>query len=555
MKTLNPIAPHDHGSAHPTSNAQLSVEPSQVGKAAPRGSARRKIFIGSLAVVILVSLAALGGYLSGARAHDVSDPAGPGGMKTANGGKDNKDKSGGEKGSPLPGVSLVKDLPHTVRVPEEVRKSLGIRKGDQDVIYIAQPPAEMAPLVLPGSTALDPIRLARIRARFAPARVVQIGKVQDYSGQGKSEYRELRPGDRVEKGDVLGIFYSVDVGSKKNDLLDALTQLEQDQKVLDNAEKHIDSVPEVFMIYAIRQVQTDRNQVDRALHNLEAWDIPQDEIDGLREEAKKQAADKSAWKKTREGAWATGGEPKPEEKIDPDSLAKNPWGKVTLRAPFDGVIVERNVHIDEMVVDNTVNLFQIAQVNKLLVIANCPEDQLPIVESLGSANRHWTIRTAGIDTTAGLPGTIDEIGYLIDPNQHTAIIKGYVENPGQHLRAGQYISATIPILPPPGVVEIPLTALMDDGQQSLVFVQPDPKKAEYTMRRVKVMNRFDHKAFISSTYIPKEEQLTAQEAEEGCLPKEPLRPGERVLQTGTGELHMAILTLETEALKDSHESR
>ena len=47
-----------------------------------------------------------------------------------------------------------------------------------------------------------------------------------------------------------------------------------------------------------------------------------------------------------------------------------------MRAPFDGVIVERNVHVDEMVVDNTVNLFQIADVNRLLVIANCPEDAL-----------------------------------------------------------------------------------------------------------------------------------------------------------------------------------
>ena len=47
-------------------------------------------------------------------------------------------------------------------------------------------------------------------------------------------------------------------------------------------------------------MQTDRNQVNRALHNLEAWDIPQDEIDALHEEAKKQAADKKYWN-TRRG--------------------------------------------------------------------------------------------------------------------------------------------------------------------------------------------------------------------------------------------------------------
>jgi cobalt-zinc-cadmium efflux system membrane fusion protein len=488
-----------------------------------------------------VSLAGVGGYLSGARVSASADPANPSSPA-------GKEKTSAAKKDPssLAGVSLVDGKPHTIEVPEGVRITLGMLKGKQQVVAVAKVPTEMRPLVFPGSTALDPIRLARIRARFAPARVVKIGQIEDYSVKtGESPLRELRPGDRVTKGQVLGIFYSVDVGSKKNDLLDALTQLELDQKVYDNAEKHRDAIPEVFLITAWRQVQTDRNQVDRALHNLEAWDIPQDEIDALRTEAKKQAADEKAWKKTREGAWVTGGEPKLEEKIDPDKLAENPWGKVTLRAPFDGVIVERNVHVDEMVVDNTVNLFQIAQVKKLLVVANCPEDQLPVVIALGDGNRRWTVQTVGVDSSTGLPGTIDEVGYLIDPNQHTAVIKGYVENKGELLRAGQFISATVPIPPPAGVVEIPLNALMDDGQQSIVFVQPDPAKAEYTMRRVQVMNRFEDKAFVRSTPIPKEEQLTVREAEEGCLPKEPLQPGDRVINTAVGELKAALYILET----------
>ena len=89
---------------------------------------------------------------------------------------------------------------------------------------------------------LDPTRLDRIRARFAPARVVELAK----SGitrprPDKPSTAKLRPGDRVSKGDLLGVFYSVDVGSKKNDLLDALVQLELDQKILDDAEKHVEA--------------------------------------------------------------------------------------------------------------------------------------------------------------------------------------------------------------------------------------------------------------------------------------------------------------------------
>ncbi|MGO8750806.1 MAG: efflux RND transporter periplasmic adaptor subunit [Thermoguttaceae bacterium] len=446
-------------------------------------------------------------------------------------------------------VALVKGKPHTLEVPEHVRAVLGIRKGKQDLFAVAQRPTTMRPLVLSGSTALDPVRLARIRARFAPARVVEISHVQDAARKsGQTQLRELRPGDRVRKGDVLGIFYSVDVGSKKNDLLDALVQLELDQKILDQAEKHREAVPEVFMLTQIRAVQGDRNAISRALNNLEAWDIPQEEIDALHEEAKRISADKNAWYKTREGRWVKGEKAKPaaDDKINPDKNSENPWGRVTLRAPFDGIIVERNVHVDEMVVDQTVNLFQIADVSRLLVIANAPEDQLPILEALDQGERHWTVRTVGAESTNGLPGTIDEIGYLIDPNQHTAVIKGYVDNPGQRLRAGQYVAATVPIPPPAGVVEIPVDALVDDGQQSLVFVQTDAAKSQYTMRRVQVTNRFAQKVFVRSTPIPKEEQLTAREAEEGLLPKAALQPGERLLRSGVGELKAALLDLESQ---------
>ena len=155
------------------------------------------------------------------------------------------------------------------------------------------------------------------------------------------------------------------------------------------------------------------------------------------------------------------------------------------------------------------------------------------------------MRTVGAASATGLPGTIDEIGYIIDPNQHTAVIKGYVENPGQRIRAGQYVTATVNIPPPDDVVEIPTDALVDDGKQSLVFVQPDAAAHQFTMRRVQVTHRFERTVFVRDTPIPKEEQLTAQEAEEGLLPKEALRPGERVLLSGAVELKAAVLDLES----------
>jgi membrane fusion protein, heavy metal efflux system len=145
----------------------------------------------------------------------------------------------------------------------------------------------------------------------------------------------------------------------------------------------------------------------------------------------------------------------------------------------------------------------------------------------------------------GLSGHIDSVSYLIDPFQHSGVVRGYVDNPGEQIRGGQYASATVRLPPPPGVVEIPMEALVDDGEQAVVFVQTDPAKHQYTMRRVQVTHRFEGRVFVRSTPIPQVEQATADELKKGRLLKEPLHEGELVLQTGAGELKARLMILES----------
>ena len=154
------------------------------------------------------------------------------------------------------------------------------------------------------------------------------------------------------------------------------------------------------------------------------------------------------------------------------------------RLPADGVVIERNLTLHEIVVDNTTNLFQIADLGKLFVTANCPEDDLPLLEGLQESSHGlipWTVKTVG---SPPMSGYIDDISYLIDPNQHTAVVKGYIENKQARLRGGQFISATVELPPPEDVVEIPISAMIEDGQDTVVFVETDAAKQQYTMRRV-----------------------------------------------------------------------
>jgi cobalt-zinc-cadmium efflux system membrane fusion protein len=497
-----------------------------------------------LTMVIVPPLAGFYSYFSGVPLHLLASSK--------------KEENETAASSAPPSVKLVPGQAHTLEVSDEVRAVLGIKNGEHDSVAIAQPPTTMRPLELPGSTAFDPARLARIRARFAPARVVEVAHITAWDAHhktGRTEIRELRNGDAVSRGDLLGVFYSVDVGTRKNDLLDALVQLQLDQEILDEFEKNRYAIPQVTYLNQRSTVWHDRNAINKALNNLKLWDIPQNEIDALHAEAKKIATDKNAWFKTPEGRWVKGQKQAAKQatsgSLDLEKEKEDPWGRVTLTAPFDGVLVERNVHEGEMIVDNTVNLFQIADVRRLLVIASCPEDALPTLEALHPSEREWTVKTVGANPITGLAGAIDEIGYLIDPNQHTAVIKGYINNPGNLIRAGQYVRATVSIPPPKGVVEIPSDAVVDDGRQALVFVQTKSATHRFTMRRVHVTHRFQDTVFVRSTPTPKEEQLTEleakQEAEEGLLPKEALRPDERVLLSGTLELKAVLADLEAKA--------
>jgi cobalt-zinc-cadmium efflux system membrane fusion protein len=441
------------------------------------------------------------------------------------------------------GVELVKGEPHTLFVPEDVRTALGIRKGNVDQIVTAAKPTRTRDLGMPGTTMLDPTRLIPIRALFAPspssAQVVEIGMIEEdrlKTGSTTSHRRELRSGDKVTKGNLLAVFYSVDVGNKKNDLIDAIYQLKFDSHVLQRWEANAAVVPDYQLWQQKKMVQSDINAINRAVSTLRTWGIPEEDIQAVRDEAehiKPEDAEKRL---------------KQHDKSNFDR-----WARVEIKAPDDGLIVERNVTAHMNVVDNTLNLFQIAKLDedgggpRLFVVANCPEDDLPALQALPDRARRWTITTVG---SAPLDGFIDDISYIIDPNDHTAKVKGHIDNKEGRLLAGKLIKATVELPPPQDVVEVPTSAVGDD----IVFVQTNAQKQYYTMRRVDLVARFDKTVFVRSRPFAKGEELTAEEAELGMLPKRPLVSGERILRTGVGELKSALLEKESQPPKEA-ESR
>jgi membrane fusion protein, heavy metal efflux system len=117
------------------------------------------------------------------------------------------------------------------------------------------------------------------------------------------------------------------------------------------------------------------------------------------------------------------------------------------------------------------------------------------------------------------------------------------------LRAGQFVTANVELLPPKNVVEVPTSALVEDGKESIVFVQADPGKPIYTMRRVNVTNRFADSVYIRSTPLTKTEERLAGEDGRTVVKTEPLGVGERVITAGALELKTALENKQSAAAK------
>src|SRR5262249_41302430 len=150
---------------------------------------------------------------------------------------------------------------------------------------------------------------------------------------------------------------------------------------------------------------------------------------------------------------------------------------------------------------------------------------------------HWAIRLKADPDAPPLEGTIDYIGDIIDPNQHTALVIGRVDNLDRRLRAGQFITARIALPAPRNEVVIPVTCLVEQGADNFVFVQPDAGKEQYTLRRVVVARRLPGAVAVRS-------KLTAEQERKGLTP---LEPGARVVSNGAVEMMAALEELRAKA--------
>ncbi len=391
----------------------------------------------------------------------------------------------------------------TVAVPRSVAEQ------NHMAIAIAQRPTRERQLDLRGELAIDINKLVHVHALF-PGRIVEISPASEVakpSARYPTGKRPLGFMDRVGKGQPLAVMWSKDFGEKKSELVDAMANLRLDTEALQRIKELTvrGAASETSLREAERQVATGEIAVKKAELTLRSWQVPEEVIQHVKQQVE-SAGDQKAINLRNDEEWA----------------------RVEITAPIEGTLVEKNVTIGD-IVDNTADLFKIADLSVLTLWLHAYEEDLPALERLPTPIP-VAIRIPANPEVGELPAAIESIGDIINPIEHMAVLVGHVENPRGELRAGQFVKARVTLAPEEGVVEIPTRALVEDGTESVVFVQESPDEFRFQMRRVAVARRYADVVYIRS-HLTEEEKLTGVQE---------LHEGERVAASETVQLRASL---------------
>lgn len=399
---------------------------------------------------------------------------------------------------------LKENNPNVLIVSEDAMKAIDLKT------IAVQPAPEPDPLLLPGYLSVDPNRLVPIHSRF-PGTVVRLGETIGRDSGGNTTRRLLRYGDSVKQGELLAVVWSTEIGQKKSELADALSKLALDETIYNRLQREGRGViPDLRLEEARRNVEADKIQLNSARRTLISWRLTEQEIDGVLQEARQLRKDEQ------------------------QTAAAATWSELQIWSPTDGVVLEKNVNVGE-VVDTTDNLFKIANLGTLQVLAYVYEEDLPVLEELQPEDRHWKIDLKSDPNDPQRPGMFDLIGDVIDSVTRTGPVIGWLNNADRKLRVNQFVTATIHLPADPTMVAVPTSALVEEGGTTAVFVEIDPVDHEIARRVVAVTRRGKDRIFIRA--VPNE-----QERKQGAGP---LKVGEQVVMRGGADLDSELENLKS----------
>ena len=172
-----------------------------------------------------------------------------------------------------------------------------------------------------------------------------------------------------------------------------------------------------------------------------------------------------------------------------------------IRSPINGTVVERLVSPGQLLQAGTTPTFTVADVSNVWVMANVFEVDLPSVRAGDRAD----VVTGSGET---LPGKVDYIAAMVDPNTRAVAVRIEVANPNEILRRDMYVRVAIHSQTSTQGVVVPVSAVLRDDE-NLPYVFVAKAGGGFDRRRVSIGSRFGDEQQITGGLQPGESVVVA----------------------------------------------
>jgi len=256
------------------------------------------------------------------------------------------------------------------------------------------------------------------------------------TGSGRVEQVSKLLGERVDKGDVLAVIHSADLGQVKADYLEVQANLDLTQATF-NREKELYEekiTSQADYLKALNEMKAAQASYAAADRRLRLFGLGTEQIAGIKDEKE-----------------------------------NGEFASLILRAPQAGTIIAQDISVGKMV-ETRESLFTITDLSNLWVWCDIYEKDLATLHEPFEQGQSLNA-VVQVNAFAGsmFEGVVDLVGNLMDENTRTVKIRVQVKNPENKLRPGMFAEVAVMIPGQGHITAVPRNAVMSDAGNFFVF--------------------------------------------------------------------------------------